>query len=97
MSQQQFADLMGISRNTVMRYETNERAPDAEFLFKLNLVFGVDPSRVVLGRDSIQISDRREVTLLTNYRSATEDDKIAIDRMAELAAQSAKNKAPESP
>ena len=94
LSQQEFADLMGIGRNTVVRYESNERAPDAEFLFKLNLVFGADPSQVVLGRDSVQIRDPLELALLKNYRSAADDDKRAIERMAELAAQSGKMKKP---
>lgn len=96
-TQQEFADLMGVGRNTVARYENNERAPDAEFLFKLNLLFKVDPTRVLLGRDSVQLTEQREVSLLTNYRVAAEEDKLTLDRMAELAAQSAnakKNKAP---
>lgn len=92
-SQQEFADLIGVGKNTVARYENNERLPDVEFLFKLNLIFGVDPSRVVLGRDSVQLNSTREKTLLKNYRIASEDDKNTIDRMVDLAAQSALQKA----
>lgn len=86
---QEFADLLGVSRNTVMRYEKNERTPDAEYLFKLNLVFGVDPSRIVLGRDSVPVDNPREKALFSNYRAAAEEDKVTIDRVAELAARSA--------
>lgn len=95
-SQQEFADLMGIGRNTVVRYENNQNAPDAEFLFKLNLLFGVDPTRVVLGRDSVHIRDPKEMALLNNYRAAADEDKRTIERMADLAAQSAKAKKPKT-
>lgn len=100
LSQLEFADLLQVGRTTIIRYESNERAPDTEFLFKLNLVFGVDPTRVVLGRDSIQVIDPKEITLLLGYRAAAEEDRRAIERMTELAAQAAKKrkKAPlESP
>lgn len=95
-SQQEFADLMGIGRNTVVRYESNQNAPDAEFLFKLNLLFGVDPTRVVLGRDSVHIRDPKEMALLNNYRVAADEDKRTIERMADLAAQSVKGRKPKS-
>jgi transcriptional regulator with XRE-family HTH domain len=86
-SQQEFADLLGVGRTTIIRYEKNENAPDAEFLFKLNLIFGVDPTRVVLGRDSIHIHDPQEVAMLNNYRAASPEDKHAIERICETAAQ----------
>lgn len=91
-SQQEFADLLQVGRTTIIRYEGNERTPDAEFLFKLNLLFGVDPSRVVLGRDSLHINDPREVALLNNYRAVPDEDKPTVERMVALAA-SAKQKA----
>jgi transcriptional regulator with XRE-family HTH domain len=92
LTQQEFADLMGVSRNTVVRYENNDRPPDAEYLFKLNLVFRADPTRVLLGGHSVHLSEQREIALLTNYRVASEEDRATIDRMAELAAQSANAK-----
>ena len=49
-SQEEFADLLGVGRTTVIRYEKNERAPDAEFLIKLNIAFGVDPTYLLLGK-----------------------------------------------
>jgi transcriptional regulator with XRE-family HTH domain len=94
-SQQEFADLLRVGRTTIIRYENNERTPDAEFLFKLNLLFGVDPTRVVLGRDSVHIHDPKEIALLANYRAAAEEDKRTVERMVELAAESAKQKAKE--
>ena len=91
-SQQEFANLLGVGRTTIIRYESNERAPDTEFLFKLNLVFGVDPSQVVLGRESINIRDEREVTLIKNYRSASQEDRSAIEQMCETAALAARSR-----
>lgn len=91
-SQQEFADLLEVGRTTIIRYENNERTPDAEFLFKLNLIFGVDPSRVVLGRDSVNIRDPKEVEVLNNYRAAKPEDRLAIERMCEMAAQAARLK-----
>jgi transcriptional regulator with XRE-family HTH domain len=91
-SQQEFADLLEVGRTTIIRYESNERMPDAEFLFKLNLLFGVDPTRVVLGRDSVHIQDQKEIALLANYRAASDDDKRAVDRILEMAAEVARQK-----
>lgn len=91
-SQQEFAELLGVGRTTIIRYESNERAPDTEFLFKLNLIFGVDPSRVVLGRESVNIRDAKELTLINNYRSASAEDKSAIERICETAAYAAKTR-----
>lgn len=96
-SQQEFADLLQVGRTTIIRYENNERMPDTEFLFKLNLLFGVDPTRVVLGRDSVHIHDPKEIALLANYRAAAEEDKRTVERMVELAAEAAKQKAKERP
>lgn len=91
-TQQEFADLLDVGRNTVARYETNERIPDAEFLFKLNLLFGIDPSQVILGRKSGQLMGERETKLLDDYQGASEEDKRTIERMADLAAKSAREK-----
>jgi transcriptional regulator with XRE-family HTH domain len=94
-SQQEFADLLGVGRNTIARYESNERTPDADFLFKINLLFGVDPSRLILGREPVSLIGQRETQLLNNFRAASDEDKAAIERMAELAAQSGKIRKPD--
>jgi transcriptional regulator with XRE-family HTH domain len=86
-SQQEFADLLGVGRNTIQRYESNDRAPDTEFLLKLNLIFGVDPSRVVLGRESGQLDSVRERGLVRDFRAASPEDQQMIERVAKLAAQ----------
>lgn len=92
LSQQAFAELLGVAGLTIIRYERNERVPDADFLFKLNLLFGVDPTRVVLGRESVHIRDPNEIALLNDYRALPAEDKRTIERMVQLAAQSARTK-----
>lgn len=92
LSQQAFAELLGVAGLTIIRYERNERVPDAEFLFKLNLLFGVDPTRVVLGRESVHVQDPNEMALLNDYRALPDEDKRTIERMVQLAAQSANAK-----
>jgi phage repressor protein C with HTH and peptisase S24 domain len=49
-SQEEFAEMLGVGRTTIIRYENNERAPDAEFLIKLNMLFGADPTFLLLGK-----------------------------------------------
>lgn len=88
MTQQAFAELLGVSSLTIIRYERNERVPDAEFLFKLNLLFGVDPAQIVLGRKTSCNNDPHEVAMLNNYRKLSEEDRRVVERIIQLAAQS---------
>jgi transcriptional regulator with XRE-family HTH domain len=50
VSQKDFADLLGVSRSTLVRYEGDEGAPDAEFLIALFEKHGVDPTWLLTGR-----------------------------------------------
>lgn len=50
LSQADFASMLGIGRTTLIRYESNERAPDADFLIKMNMIYGADPSQLLLGK-----------------------------------------------
>lgn len=45
-----FAELMGISRNTLARYETDERKPDADFIIKFCEEYDVSADWLLLGR-----------------------------------------------
>lgn len=86
LTQQKFANLMGVGKNTVIRYESNERIPDANFLYKLHSIFGADPTRVVLGRDSVHIHDPDEIELLNGFRAARDEVKRTIKRIVEITA-----------
>jgi transcriptional regulator with XRE-family HTH domain len=48
-SQTDFGTRLGKSRNTIMRYETNKRTPDSDFLLSLYNNLGIDPKWVLTG------------------------------------------------
>lgn len=49
-SQVEFADLLGIGRTSLIRYESGEREVGAELLITLNKVANVDPAWFLLGK-----------------------------------------------
>ncbi len=49
MSQSDFSELLGISLSTLRRYESGDRMPDAELIWKLYDVRQVDPKWLVTG------------------------------------------------
>jgi transcriptional regulator with XRE-family HTH domain len=49
LSQEAFAKLLNISRNSLIRYESGERVPDAELLVKLNVLYNVQPLWLLTG------------------------------------------------
>lgn len=87
LSQAQFAEQMGVGRTTVIRYESNERGPDPEFLLKLNVLYGVDPLHVLTGRRPNHVTlAPLEMRLLTAYRKCSEPDKsVALDLVERFA------------
>lgn len=80
-TQQEFADALGVSRNTLVRYENNKRAPDAAFLQRLLARSGADANWLLLGvGDAPDELDSREAALLADYRASDEDDKRILER-----------------
>jgi transcriptional regulator with XRE-family HTH domain len=78
-SREKFAELLGIGASTLVRYESNERTPDADFLLKMNLLYGVDPMYLLTGRTtSLGGLNQVEVDLLNAFRSASDDGRKAI-------------------
>ena len=49
-SRQTFADLLGIGHRSLIRYEKEERLPDAEVLARICQVFEVDPMWLLMGK-----------------------------------------------
>ncbi|MDG2992001.1 helix-turn-helix domain-containing protein [Candidatus Synechococcus calcipolaris G9] len=49
-SRQTFADLLGIGHRSLVRYEKEERLPDAEVLARICQVFEVDPMWLLMGK-----------------------------------------------
>lgn len=91
LSQQEFAKEMGVGRTTVIRYESNERVPDPEFLLRLNVRYRVDPLHVLTGlreHTSNSLQDD-EIELLKDYKNCDEADRLAVRNLvASLAAKS---------
>ncbi len=49
-SRQTFADLLGIGHRSLVRYEKEERLPDAEVLARICQMFEVDPTWLLMGK-----------------------------------------------
>ncbi len=90
-SQKDFAELLGIGRTTLIRYEAGTRPIDVELLVKLNLLFGTQPLWLLTGSgasgEGVQLTSR-EAMLLNNYRNSPEDAKAALERTSAAFAQS---------
>lgn len=52
-SRDAFGAAIGVSRNTLLRYERGERCPDAVFLQRVCACFGVDPGWLLLGQETM--------------------------------------------
>ncbi|MBH1577325.1 helix-turn-helix transcriptional regulator [Stenotrophomonas maltophilia] len=89
-SQKDFAELLGIGRTTLIRYEAGTRPIDVELLVKLNLLFGTQPLWLLTGAgtsgEGVQLTSR-EAMLLKNYRNSPEDAKVALERTSAAFAQ----------
>ena len=48
-SRDEFAAAVGVSRNTLMRYEQGQRRPDSEFLYRVCMGYRVEPAWLLLG------------------------------------------------
>lgn len=85
MTQEEFAKEMGVGRTTIIRYESNERVPDADFLLRLNVRYGADPMHVLTGRrPNTVVLSAREAWLIDRYRNAKAAGVAAIDAVAQL-------------
>lgn len=87
MSQQAFADLLEVGRVSITRYETGERTPDAEFLYKAYKKLGVDIVWLLTGERSNNLGSAgnlspRELVLIESYRAANDAGKKVIESTA---------------
>ncbi|MGA7955226.1 MAG: S24 family peptidase [Gloeobacterales cyanobacterium] len=53
ITQGKFADSLGIHKNTLIRYEKEERLPDSEVLTLLYKIYGVDPTWLLTGESKL--------------------------------------------
>lgn len=90
-TQQEFADLLGVGRTTLIRYENNERVPDAELLIKLHCLYKTQPLWVLTGigeeTSGVKLTPD-EAALLDNYRHCSSEGKNAVKTTVSCLAQS---------
>ncbi|EHP1714767.1 helix-turn-helix transcriptional regulator [Salmonella enterica] len=90
MTQDEFAKALGVGRTTLIRYESGERVPDANFLQALSLKFNIDPSWLLLGTGNAP--EREQVTpekqaLLDAFDGMSEENKRALLQIGESLSQ----------
>lgn len=71
LSQTAFAARLGLERQSVRRYESGERAPDAEALVRLQQEFGVDPGWVLTGGGRHPVMTEEERRVLALFRNGS--------------------------
>lgn len=94
-TQQEFADSLSIGRTTLIRYESNERVPDAELQLKLYIMYKVQPLWLLtgIGDDVSGVKLKPdESILLDNYRHCPPDGQAAIKATSAALAKSKCNK-----
>ena len=92
----EFADVLGVNRKTVTRWEANETLPDGASLLALMEHFGVDPRWLLKGeggeRSAQPTLTPDEAALLDNYRHAGDEGRRALKATSAALAQSARVK-----
>ena len=61
LSQEQFAELLGVSRQTVQKWETGDTLPDIENFMKISRMFGMSLDTLVFGSDVREQEEMRQV------------------------------------
>lgn len=92
ITQQAFADLLGIGLATWRRYENNDRTPDIELAARLNMMFSVDLLWLLTGKEGARATDSitpRESRLLAAFRMADEQGKLVMESMSQALIPSA--------
>lgn len=60
MNQNQFAERMSLPQNQISRLETGESMATTEFVLKLNEIYNVDPSFLLLGKTAGGLDNKME-------------------------------------
>lgn len=92
MKQSDFAEKLGVNRQTVSRWEAGERLPDGSSLLRMREAFGADINVLLDGKAGGVAPDLRpdENQLLEHYRAAHADARERIRQVAATAANSPK-------
>lgn len=90
LTQEEFAKQLGIGRSTLIRYENNERSPDAILLRDVALKFGVDPSWLLLGIGNAPVREhisKEKQELLAAFDEMTPEQRRAILEVGKVLVQ----------
>lgn len=92
MKQSEFAERLGVHRNSVVGWEAGKRLPDGESLVRMSEEFGADISYILMGKSGgiAPLLPPDEEQLLAHYRQANSDGRERIRQISATAANSPK-------
>ena len=92
MKQSEFAERLGVNRQTISRWEAGERLPDGSSLLRMREAFGADINVILTGQAGGVAPELRpdEEELLAHYRQANSDGRERIRQISATAANSPK-------
>ncbi len=92
MKQSEFAERLGVHRNSVLGWEAGKRLPDGQSLVRMSEEFGADIAYILMGSSGGLAPALRpdEEQLLEHYRAAHSDARERIRQIAATAANSPK-------
>ena len=76
MSQEKVAELAGVSRQAVTKWEANQSAPNTENLFKLAEIFGTTVDMLLASEDEVKKSPAEQIYYLYKME---EEKKAALN------------------
>jgi transcriptional regulator with XRE-family HTH domain len=80
MSQEKVAELVGVSRQAVTKWEVNQSAPNTENLFKLAEIFGTTVDMLLASEDEVKQSPAEQIYYLYKME---EEKKAALKKQAQ--------------
>lgn len=92
MKQSEFAERLGVTRNSINRWEAGARLPDGSCLLRMATEFGASVDHILTGRSGGVAPSLRpdEEELLAHYRQANSDGRERIRQISATAANSPK-------
>ena len=92
MKQSEFAESLGVHRNSVVGWEAGKRLPDGASLLRMHEAFGADVGYILTGKKGgvAPLLPPDEEQLLAHYRAANSDGRERIRQISATAANSPK-------
>ena len=85
MSQEEFAELFNVSRQSVQKWESGESTPDLTKLVKISKHFGISLDALILGHDNRLVEELPNTKLIKPQYDCLHDwDFYAADLMIEF-------------